>query len=75
MVRDRIQASQLVNRLEDHALNNLELSVSQIKAIEILLKKSLPDLTAVELTGKDGGPIETTTGLAPVYGLQPPNEA
>lgn len=56
-VRAKIQASQLINRLTDHALDGLELSVTQIKAIEILLRKSLPDLSAVELTGEGGGPL------------------
>ena len=74
MVRDKIQATQLVNRLEDHALNGLELSPTQIKAIEILLKKSLPDLSAVELTGDKDNPVAVTGGLGPIYGLQPPTE-
>lgn len=57
-VRAKIQASQLINVLQNHALGTLEeLSPSRIKAIEILLKKSLPDLSAIELTGDDGGPI------------------
>ena len=57
MVRDKIQATQLVNRLEGHALGDVELSATQIKAIEILLKKSVPDLSSVELTGNDENPV------------------
>lgn len=49
--RAKIQASQLINRLQDYALNGGELDSSRIKAIEILLKKTLPDLSAVELSG------------------------
>lgn len=74
MVRDKIQASQLVNRLEDHALGDVELSQTQIKAIEILLKKTLPDLSAVEHTGDEENPVVVKGGLAPIYGLQPPAE-
>ncbi len=48
-VRKKIQASQLINRLTDHVLNGLEMSVSQIKAAEVLLRKSLPDLSAVQM--------------------------
>jgi hypothetical protein len=33
------------------------LSLSRIKAIETLLRKTLPDLSAVELTGENGGPL------------------
>lgn len=48
-VRAKIQTSQLVNRLNDHALGKIELSASQIKAIEILIRKTLPDLSAVTM--------------------------
>jgi|SRR5690606_6145311 len=54
MVRQKIQASQLINRLTDHALGNLEkpLDATQVRAIEILLNKSLPNLTSMELSGE-----------------------
>lgn len=57
-VRSKIQASQLINRLTDHAFGEVELSQSQIKAIEILLKKKLPDLSAIELSGDPDNPIK-----------------
>lgn len=50
--RARIQTSQLINRLESCALGDLELSPSKLKSIEILLKKSLPDLSAIQITGE-----------------------
>jgi hypothetical protein len=53
-VRAKIQASQLINRLSDHVDGKIELSQTQVRAAEILLKKSIPDLSAVEMTGKDG---------------------
>jgi hypothetical protein len=49
--RARIQTSQLINRLELCALGELELPKDKLKAIEILLKKSLPDLSSIQLTG------------------------
>jgi hypothetical protein len=62
-VRTKIQASQLINVLQNHALGTTEseLSPSRLKAIEILLRKSVPDLQSVELTGAEGGPVEVTT--------------
>lgn len=49
-VRKKIQASQLVNVLQNHALGNAEeLSASRLKAIEILLRKSVPDLSAIQM--------------------------
>lgn len=63
-VRAKIQASQLINVLQNHALGvTEELAQSRIKAIEILLRKSVPDLSAVEMTGADGGPLETVTEI------------
>ena len=57
-VRHRIQVTQLVKVLTDQALGKLELTQPRLKAIEILLRKSLPDLSAVEHSGPDGGAIE-----------------
>jgi hypothetical protein len=60
-VRDKIQATQLVNRLTDHALGKISLEATQIKAIEILLKKSVPDLSAVTISGDAENPLVTTS--------------
>jgi hypothetical protein len=60
-IRDKIQASQLVNRLTNCALGEVELTAQQLKAIEILLRKSLPDLSAVSIEGSgDNGEIPIT---------------
>ena len=57
MTRSAIQATLLVKRLQAHAMGELELTREQIKAIEILLKKTLPDLSSVELTGDPENPV------------------
>lgn len=66
-VRAKIQASQLINRLQNHALSTEvdELKPSQLKAIEILLKKSVPDLQSTEITGDSDAPvnIKVITGI------------
>jgi hypothetical protein len=49
-VRDRIRVSMLVKRLTDHVVGKNEMSQTQLKAAEILLKKSLPDLSSVDAT-------------------------
>lgn len=56
-VRARIQVSQLVNVLTDQALGKVELTQPRLKAIEILLRKSLPDLSSIELKGGDDNAI------------------
>ena len=63
-VRTKIQTSQLVNVLQDHALNGqTEISATRMKAIEILLRKSLPDLSSTEISGVDGGDIPIGVGI------------
>jgi len=47
--REKIQCSQLINRLNKFINGEIELTSQQIKAIEILLKKSLPDLQAISI--------------------------
>ena len=54
MVRSKIQASQLINRLTDHALGEVELTQTQIRAIEILLNKSVPNLAAIAVQHIEG---------------------
>ncbi len=46
--RAKIRTSQLVNRLEACALGEIELPSDNLKAIEILLNKTLPNLASVE---------------------------
>lgn len=57
MVRDKIQASQIINRLTACVMGTVELSSAQVTAARILLDKSVPSLQSTELTGKDGGPL------------------
>lgn len=61
---DKIRATQLIKRLQCHALsipddagNDVKLDSSQIRAIEILIKKVIPDLSSTTLDGN------LTTGL------------
>ena len=53
----------IINRLHDHVGGSLELSATQIAAAKILLSKTLPDLSSVELTGADGGPVQTIINI------------
>ena len=57
-VRSKIQTTQLINRLQDHVFGDVDISQTQLKAIEILLKKNLPDLSAVEVSAHADNPIQ-----------------
>lgn len=59
-IRTKIQTSQLINRVQKYALGELsdeEISTNRLNAIKLLLGKTLPDLSATQLTGADGGPL------------------
>lgn len=64
-IRAKIKTSQLVNRLQDFVLDGkdpktgdpIEIDAPRLKAIEILLRKSLPDLSAVTVSGDAESPL------------------
>ena len=58
-VRKKIQVSQLLNVLQNHALGLTEdLSPTRMKAIEILLRKSMPDMASVTISGDSDQPLQ-----------------
>jgi len=64
-IRTKIQTTQLINRLQNHALSDGEdeITPSRMKAIEILLRKSLPDLSSVVLQGDSDNPINVGVAI------------
>lgn len=54
MVRDKIKASQLINRVQNHALGRLKKPMldSQVRAAMGLLAKCVPDLSSVDHSGE-----------------------
>lgn len=59
-VRKKIQVSLLIKKLEKHALedsDDTEISASKMRAIQILLSKSLPDLSSIQISGDDEQPL------------------
>ena len=58
-VRKKIQVSQLLNVLQNHALGETEeLSPTRMKAIEILLRKSMPDMASITISGDSDQPLQ-----------------
>lgn len=74
--REAIKTTQLVKRLQGFALGEnevkapkgegpkpIEIDANRLRAIEILLRKSLPDLQSVEMsTGEGGFHVHLTSG-------------
>lgn len=50
--RAKIQTSQIINRLQGFVNGEIELSAAQVSAGLGLLRKTIPDLSATELSGK-----------------------
>lgn len=62
--RDKIRTSELINRLQAHAMGTARMLPTQLKAIEILLRKTIPDLSQI-----DSNVIVSTFPEARVYPL------
>lgn len=54
----KIQASQLLNRLESFANGKIRMSSAQVHAAKVVIGKAIPDLKSIEHKGEDGGPIQ-----------------
>lgn len=77
--REAIKTTQLVKRLQHYALAEkdeqgvlVDLDANKLRAIEILLRKSLPDLSTITLSGDPDNPIHTITRIelvAPVVNV------
>ena len=56
-IRQKIQASVLVYRLHQHAIGELDMTSTQIKAAETLLDRSVPKLQSIQHSGDEDHPI------------------
>lgn len=56
-VKQKIRASQLVNLLQDHALDGKDLDSTRVDSAKFLLNKLLSN-APTEVSGPDGGPVK-----------------
>lgn len=68
--REAIRTTQLVKRLQWYALAEkddqgalVEIDSGRLKAIEILLRKTLPDLAAMTISGDEENPLSIVTKI------------
>jgi hypothetical protein len=54
----RIQASQLLNRLESYAKGKIDMTQGQVMAAKVVIGKSIPDLKSIEYSGNDDKPVQ-----------------
>jgi hypothetical protein len=63
--REKLQVSAIFNRLNGCAMGTVEMTSAQLKAAELILRKVVPDLSRVESTGVNGGPVQFEVVLRP----------
>ena len=64
--REKIRTTQLINRLQNHALGTVDMSPTQVRATEVMLRKRIPDLSSVSVAGdQEGGPVVITWASDP----------
>lgn len=56
--RDKIRKSNILTHLIEHVEGQREMSGSQVQAGLGLLKKALPDLSSVEISGDEDNPLQ-----------------
>jgi hypothetical protein len=56
-LRTAIKAKAIIAVLTAHAVGKTEMSATQIRAAEILLRKCLPDLSTAQLEAESGGEV------------------
>ncbi len=47
--REKIKATMLMNRLIDHVLGKCDMTPSQVRAAQLVLRKTWPDLKAIKV--------------------------
>lgn len=62
-VRAKIQASALVTRLHQCAMGDVELTPTQVNAINSLLDRSVPKLSQIQHTGDPDNPVSVGVSL------------
>ena len=55
-IRSKIQATQIINRLQKHIDGDIEMESTQVTAAVALLKKTVPDIQAVQHSGDPSNP-------------------
>ena len=56
--KQRIRASQLLNRLDAFVHGKVKLSAAQVQAARVVIGKVIPDLKSVEVMGDPDHPLE-----------------
>lgn len=65
--RDKHKIGKLMSRIEQHANGEADMTSTQLKAAEIFLRKTLPDLNKTELSGDQEKPVKLSGKIEIVH--------
>lgn len=57
-IRQKIQASNIIHRLQQHIDGEVEMTPTQVQAANALLDRSVPKLSQIQHVGDEEAPIE-----------------
>jgi len=66
MVRQKIQAGVLIDRLQKHAQGDIEMTATQIAAANSLLDRSVAKLSQIQHVGDEDNPVRSVTRIEQV---------
>lgn len=64
MVREKIRASVLIDRLHKHAEGKVEMTPTQVAAANSLLDRSVPKLSQIQHTGDPENPLQHSISVS-----------
>lgn len=69
LTRAKIKTTQLINRLQDHALNNVPMTATQIKAANICLDRTMPVMSESLYIAQPASPVSYEDLISQLSGL------
>lgn len=63
-IRAKIQAANIIHRLQQHVDGEVEMTATQIAAAQALLDRSVPKLSQIQHVGDDENPIQHAVQVA-----------
>jgi hypothetical protein len=63
MVRQKIQASVLIDRLHKHVEGEIEMTATQVQAANSLLDRSVPKLSQIQHVGDADNPVQANLNV------------
>lgn len=72
--RAKIKVGNIIAYLQAHCLGKKQMSATQVRAAEILLKRALPELQSIEFIGNTDKPVVFTWGNEQAVPQKPEKE-